>query len=289
MENKQNGKYNAKFQNSESRQMSINPDIWRNLNKVHRLDGLQNIPETLFKYMKIDSLTKCFELKDGKPTLLFAEPCIWKDPFERLIYNAAFNGGNANVTPKTYACCMTTGVSSEAAWLVYGQNEDGDIERCAKLVIDTKKLLEELEKDAQKRGYSVYVGMVDYEPSQKLRQMSTSSSLFVRCLENNIFTRKTFLRLLCFKRRMYHYEEEIRFLLVKDDEMQTPNCETNLHDSNFPACINLYDVVKKIYVDEMCKDFEIKQLKQEINFKDIEKTRIFERRTKPLKFDITNF
>ena len=238
---------------------------------------LKKLPAKLFKYMTLESLGLSFN-EENAETLMFAEPSSWKDPYEKIVYNATFTGFEV---PQVFACCMTKRMTSEAAWNTYKYDGTGLKGRCAKIVVNTEALLDELDKFAKSEGYSLYIGKVHYVKNNEIKELDKKDNqLYTKCLCENRFTIESFLKLLCLKRDAFFYEEEIRFFLVKNSPINN-KLKTPLF-----VHIDWERVADKIYIEPNCSEMEEKFVRYISHGKEVIKSKLYTSVKKKLNFII---
>ena len=119
----------------------------------------------LYKYMPLERALDL--LKNQR--LWFANPTIWKDPFEkRFIENKYVIGGVQKDFPwkdRVYAMCMTQTATSEAYWNAYVNNDIGISFKFNRLA-----LLTELERISNTNGVRIYVGKVEYQKTSDIKR-----------------------------------------------------------------------------------------------------------------------
>ncbi len=179
---------------------------------IFMLNGysLPNDKSTVFKYMPLDRFVKSVD----KSELIFVGPETWYDPFEQLYYGI-------DCTAKGYhteqiACMCVSEKSStneDASWRVYA----GSSNKTVRLSIDKKKLLAILDEYAEREGYSVYIGKVDYSFEKKdIKGLHLPSSKHYIDYFPDVMRREHYLSLMLLKRKAFSYENEVRIILVKD-------------------------------------------------------------------------
>ena len=167
----------------------------------------------LYKYMPLERALDL--LKNQR--LWFANPTIWKDPFEkRFIENKYVIGGVQKDFPwkdRVYAMCMTQTATSEAYWNAYANNDIG-----ISFKFNRQALLTELERISNANGVRIYIGKVEYQKTSDIkRDLSKNPFLFDGGSPiSTIGKEETKVRLLLLKRIAYRYEDEIRFFIVRD-------------------------------------------------------------------------
>ena len=149
-------------------------------------------------------------------TIWFANPTIWKDPFEkRFIENVYDIGGSQKVFPwkdRVYCMCATQTATSEAYWNAYSAGEIG-----VSLKFNRETLLNEFDRIAD-TGYRIYIGRVEYQKTQVIKS-ALSGNVFLNPTCNpikSLGSEELKVRLLLLKRLAYQYENEMRFFIVKD-------------------------------------------------------------------------
>ena len=208
----------------------------------------------LYKYMPLE---RAFEMLTNK-TLWFANPTIWKDPFEkRFIENVYSIGGVKKGYPwkdRVYCMCATQTATSEAYWNTYSANEIG-----VSFKFNRQVLLDELDRLADE-GCRIYIGRVQYQKTQEIKSPLTQNTFLNYSGKpiTSLGSEELKVRLLLLKRLAYQYEDEIRFLIVKDKKtkqsgiLQKYNAEnTLLIDS-----ISLDPRIGKFTLELIRKEFE---------------------------------
>ena len=166
----------------------------------------------LYKYMPLERVLGMLKTQ----TLWFANPTIWKDPFEkRFIENLYEIGGAQKPFPwknRVYCMCATQTATSEAYWNTYSAGEVG-----VSIKFNRAKLLDELKQIAA-AGARIYIGKVEYLQTQIIKgDLSKNSFLNPSGTPiKSLGTEELKVKLLLLKRIAYRYEDEIRFFVVRD-------------------------------------------------------------------------
>jgi hypothetical protein len=176
--------------------------------------------KTVYKYVDMEGFIKL--LKTG---ILFKEPSLWNDPYEKLFYNAKYNNIDINSTPHPiYACCFTTGEETEASWKQYLGNT-GLSSRCVRIKIKYNGLLSQLEKYAKEQNCKVYVGAVTYRVTEQDMELLLENGTKLNSFWMTKFLLKNYLSLLLLKRPAFYNEKEIRIMVVP--ERGSAKCNNN--------------------------------------------------------------
>lgn len=177
---------------------------------MERVDFLSK--NYLYKYMPLE---RALDMLTNK-MLWFANPTIWKDPFEkRFIENMYDVGGVQKPYPwkdRVYCMCATQTSTSEAYWYAYSASEIG-----VSIKFNRKKMLEELDRLAA-AGNRIYIGKVEYQKTKTIKGRLSSNSFLNPSgnLITSLGKEELKVRLLLLKRIAYQYENEVRFFIVRD-------------------------------------------------------------------------
>ena len=161
----------------------------------------------LHKFMPLENALKTLSNQE----LWFADPSTWKDPFEKRFLDSDYvdtNGEDKSIPfgKRTYCMCTTQTQTSEAYWNAYSQKQIG-----IEFIFNRSELLKQIETYTD--TYDIYIGKVEYLPTHEIKKNKISQIPFSTSLPNN--TKDIFVRLLLLKRIAYHYEDEIRIILIK--------------------------------------------------------------------------
>lgn len=170
-----------------------------------------NDKRPLFKHMSLENALKTLNDKE----LWFANPTTWNDPFESRFLNAKYKDQSANQVSghpwlnKAFCMCLTQTAASEAHWTPYSQDQIG-----IEFVIDRKKLVEILE--SHPTDYDIYIGKVEY-----MRTCEIKGALNKIPFANppKMLSNEWWSRLLLLKRNAFIYEDEIRVILVREEQI----------------------------------------------------------------------
>lgn len=166
----------------------------------------------LHKYMPLE---RALEMLSNQ-TLWFANPTIWKDPFEkRFIENVYDIGGSQKVFPwknRVYCMCATQTATSEAYWNAYSAGEIG-----VSIKFNRLNLLNELDR-LSTNGNRIYIGIVQYQKTNEIKAALTGNTFLnpTGAPIMSLGTEEIKVRLLLLKRLAYQYENEVRFFVVRD-------------------------------------------------------------------------
>lgn len=160
----------------------------------------------LHKHMSLENALNVLNLR----SIWFANPTIWKDPFEKQFVTAKYIKDKIEYDfpwkERVFCACFTETATSEAFWVPYSQQQIG-----IEFKINRKELINQLEKHSH--VYDIYVGKVEYMMTKSITG-SIYSIPFTKPLptkESNLW----WARLLLLKRNAYKYEDEVRIILVK--------------------------------------------------------------------------
>lgn len=211
-------------------------------------------------------------LETGK--IPFSEPSKWLDPYERLFYNADYQGElGIDFKCKLLAFCMTPTTSCEAAWKVYKYGngpKDGEKGLCVQLVFDYAKLRKCLaEAIAKMPEYKLYEGKVTYRATKTIRRLrKIGDEIHNRFFhDKRNFGLKEFLSLMLIKRPAYQYENEIRFFLTYKDGLEIKETGISIE---WHKCLNHIVVDEDAYkssntfekFEQLCKKHHVYVLKK---------------------------
>jgi hypothetical protein len=194
--------------------------------KKHRKYKIHTAVETnkthVYRYMSYSTFIRC--LLSG--AFRFSEPSQWPDKFESRFYNAIYTPPKKDIIPyKVYAFCTTAKRDSEPSWLMYAANEP-----TIQIKIKRLKWLESLHNWNKKNGtnqFEIYEAPVNYDlkeshianihkPKSNLNGVTRDMTGHKELFDN--FDLDSYLSLLLLKRKAYSYEDEIRYMIVQQDE-----------------------------------------------------------------------
>lgn len=178
-----------------------------------------NPPQKVYKYLTISAVEQC--VKNGN--IRFSQPSMWNDGFEKRFYPDSCDFSKIItpeeqhvLTPRLFACCFTQNITSEAAWKIYSYNDNNV---CVQLTINVEKFRLKLEDYAEKNNCKVYEGPMIYDYSDSeirklhLKEYHRHDILFGK------FQLDNYLNLLRIKRSAFYYENEYRFFVVPQNQM----------------------------------------------------------------------
>ena len=166
----------------------------------------------LYKYMPLEDALR--SLKENY--LWFANPSVWKDPFEKRFLKAKYikDGKEVDFTwrDRVFCTCLTQTVTSEAYWNTYRHDNIG-----IEFRIYREKLLEELEEYDD--SFKVFIGRAEYlktsDITKGLRDIPFDPPIGKdERLNTDFFAARLFL----LKRVAFEYEDEIRIIIVKKNQ-----------------------------------------------------------------------
>ena len=185
-------------------------------------EEFKNNTKPLHKHMSLESALNTLNNK----VMWFANPTIWKDPFESRFVDAQYNR-NGKLKPfpfkdRVFCACYTETAASEAYWTPYSQQQIG-----VEFVVNRKELLKQLELYADK--YDIYIGKVEYMKTASIKRPLSMIPFSVP--HPRVWTKEWCARLLLLKRNAYKYEDEMRIMIVKKEKTKAKgimlefNCE----------------------------------------------------------------
>lgn len=209
----------------------------------------------LHKYMPLERVLEMLT----NQTLWFANPTIWKDPFEKRFIENVYNIGGAQKSfpwkDRVYCMCTTQTATSEAYWNAYSAEEIG-----VSIKFNRQVLLNELERLAA-AGNRIYIGKVQYQKTQVIKGL-LSNNPFLNPSGTPITslgTEEMKVRLLLLKRLAYQYENEIRFFIVRNKtaKQNGTSLKYNIPNTDLIDSISLDPRIGLLTVDLLRKEFEI--------------------------------
>lgn len=103
--------------------------------------------------------------------------------------------------------------NEDASWRVYA----GSSAKSVRVSFEQKTLMDVLEDFADKNGYEVYIGKVDYTFEKKdIKNLCKPSFPLHHKYFPCPMSREHYLSLMLLKRKAFKYENEVRIFLVKD-------------------------------------------------------------------------
>ena len=151
--------------------------------------------------------------------LWFADPTIWKDPFEKRFLEAQYYQQISNKQMKfpwlgkVFCSCFTQVSTSEAYW---NRIFDGvGIE----FKFIRERLLDTLESYDRENQCDIYIGKIDYLATKQIQ-----NSQFLHGYTNGLRKEEDWAKLLLMKRMAYKYEDEIRIIIVKRKITSSKGC-----------------------------------------------------------------
>lgn len=218
----------------------------------------------LYKYMNIEH---AFDfLKSG--ILYFAEPTVWKDPYERRFYDADYSALDYRQT-KLFCACFTDRPDNEAAWKMYSRGGDSALaSRCMQYRLSKRSLLNNLSAFAGENKCTVYIGHVNYGHDKYI--IDTLHTLENSKYEHffSQFDLEKYLNLLLIKRKDFEYEKEIRVFIVPDDQEGYKKSDIGIMDRSGKGLIcpvkiqdHINDLVFSCTIDPNCTGLESDMIK----------------------------
>lgn len=169
----------------------------------------------------------------------FANPKTWKDPFEKRFITAKFTINTMTKDfpwkDKVFCFCSTQTFTSEAYWNTYSRGQVG-----IEFKISKKALLKELETISNE--FDIYIGKVEYMSTKDIKN-KLSSIPFASPRPLN-FDNEMCARLLLLKRNSFAYEDEVRILIVNNN-----NKLENKDGINIQYSCNNTDLIQSITLD----------------------------------------
>lgn len=206
----------------------------------------------LYKYMPLE---RALEMFDNK-TIWFANPTIWKDPFEKRFIENMYNiGGVQKPYPwkgRVYCMCATQTATSEAYWNAYSVGEIG-----VSIKFNRQNLLNELDRLAA-TGNRIYIGKLQYQQIQNIKVALTRNTFLNPSGASiaSLGTEELKVKLLLLKRLAYQYENELRFFIVRDRASKQTGTLLKYNISNT-------DLIDSISLDPRIGPFTIELLRKE--------------------------
>ena len=161
---------------------------------------------------RILSLERFFELFTRRENVL-VKPKKWEDPFEDFILNwgASEKDKQPFARPTVYGQCWTLGRASDAMWRIYSPTSHS-----VRIRSTVSKVLESLKRNAEPTQHA-FIGRVKYPNEDELLKRANAA---IRMLKDGKALMKDFAETLLLKRSMFTHEEEVRLLLLTNDDLQ---------------------------------------------------------------------
>ena len=210
--------------------------------------------KVLYKHMSLENALRSLNEK----YLWFANPSMWKDPFEKRFLEARYikNGKEVsfNWRGKVFCTCLTQTKTSEAYWNIYKQNSIG-----IEFLIYREKLLDELMK--YDGSYKIFIGRAEYLKTADIKKELRDIPFEPAIAPDEKINSDTFAsRLFLLKRIAFKYEDEIRIIMVKKTATKESGIKIN-YDCNNTDLIhqivldpnigeNTSAMLKKVFVGE---------------------------------------
>mgnify|MGYP003318206098 CR=1 FL=1 len=214
-------------------------------------DFLSN--KLLYKFMPLEYALDTIDNQH----LWFANPCEWPDPFEsRFIQNTFKISGHDKTYPwkgRVFCMCMTEKSTSEAYWNTYSKQEIG-----VSLKYKRKELLQAFKDYCNRTGFMGFVGRVCYQRTNIITGPVSANPFMLNDDGSRITslgTQEAKVKLLLLKREAFHYEEEIRFFIVKPSATKVKGIYFD-----YPAVPSI-DMILGIILDPKLKEKTLALLK----------------------------
>ena len=141
--------------------------------------------------------------------LWFANPEVWKDPYESYFLNNSFGDHDCILKNRVWASCFTTRGRSEAQWKAYSENEPSMM-----LELEGASFINRISQQV-KDAATIYVGKVQYVSTARIKKTNCWEILGVSPSElENTSEEELSIRLMLLKRLPFQYENEIRIFIV---------------------------------------------------------------------------
>lgn len=212
---------------------------------------LSDLPLKMAGHVKVYRYMRYSHLKEmlDKKNLVFLSPSLWEDKLEKRYLDTDFSC--YGFAPPPIAClCVTTSANqnSAAAWKMYMPKEEG-LDKPSdflRVTISFYDLLKSLNCWGVENGYDFYVGKADYSfGQQEIIDFAKNKQIF-----GNSFELRDWLKLLCYKRAAFSFENEIRFFAVPKQGSST------LMQGNFLFLdgVDLRTAISKIMLPPVMKE-----------------------------------
>lgn len=199
------------------------------------IDKERFLSKSLCKYMPLE---RALDLLNNSQ-IWFANPTTWDDPFEkRFIETKYLEKGMKIDFPwknRIFCVCMSKNPNCEAYWNTYAKKGLGIC-----LVIDPVRLLAVLEDYSKKNNCSVYIGAVEYQETKVIKGSLNKNPFLGKAF--NLHSDDSKAKLMLLKRKAFEYEDEIRFIVVKNAGTLEKGIKLNYSISNT-------DLVKVVKID----------------------------------------
>lgn len=176
---------------------------------IKYLSPIGKIPKYVSKCLSKKYFDKCLVNR----SLWFNNPEEWDDPYEKYFLNNSYGDHDCCIKNRVYCSCFTSTRRTEAQWNAYSK---GDI--AIGIEIDFKDFLSSLESAVGNDG-NIYVGRVSYVNNCRLSKRNVWQPLSIskedaRCIREE----ELCARLLLLKRKAFMYENEIRVIVVFNEQ-----------------------------------------------------------------------
>ena len=172
----------------------------------------------------------------------FSRPDAWTDPYEQFFYNATYDGAPFGLKNRCFVACFSPVRTAEAQWLVYSHGTGESL----RFDYDTDCLAAVLITYCAAHHCRAYIKQVQYRTTKEINSINPRT---VCPSPYTAWREADWVKLLTFKRNAYLYENEIRIILVFDEEQPESQCGIKLDY----ACANT-DLIHTIQLSPMLKD-----------------------------------
>ena len=210
--------------------------------------------KNLYRFTQVDRFLKI--LHSGK--IDFIRPEKWDDPYEKFFLLAEYINNIDNtifhwpLKNRVFSICLTN-IYSEAFWKGDASYYDG-----IRIKFDRQNFIREL-KNCK---YQFYIGSVEYKLTEDIKELKKNNRFINQQLfENNIAEN---IKLLFQKRIPFAYEQEVRIIMVLENESDEIVQSVNLNLTNIFQEFLLHPKMKKEKANKVIselveKGFECKQ------------------------------
>lgn len=193
--------------------------------RIHFIDDCKKEFVSPKKFLNKYTPYSYFQQNIKDKSLVFVSPETWRDPFERLYYNATgYEKYGLVERPNFYCMCLTENSSEneDAAWTMYSKNAN---EKIVKITYNASELLKCLNSICIKNNYDVYIGKVNYDFSSaqisglsKNTKNNKEKEFFEKCFWHFPMENEDFFCLMLLKRKAFQFEREVRLFLIPHED-----------------------------------------------------------------------
>lgn len=191
------------------------------------------ISKPIYRIISFDTLVRMFQTNK----MTFVKPEKWDDPFENFIAKTKIDMGSSfldlGIRKNPYGTCWTRKSVSDAIWRIYSHDK-----KSVRIKSTPEIICRNIAKGLQDYPKSkLFIGRVEYLTTNQIKEKAKKFTKGVISGDSG----KVVAESLLFKRNSFSHEEEVRVLVIDQDDIGT--------DGVLSINVDPHEIIQSVLID----------------------------------------